>query len=47
MGNRKQAIKDIREAIRRGLKSPQLLEQDPNLEVCADNPGNSQRSSRN
>ena len=32
MGNKKQAIKDIREAIRRGLKNPEVLEKDKNLE---------------
>ncbi len=31
MGKKKQALKDIREAIRRGLKNPQTLEEDPNL----------------
>lgn len=31
MGNKKQAIKDVREAIRRGLKNAEVLEQDSNL----------------
>ncbi len=37
-GNKKQAVKDIREAIRRGLKNPQVLEQDPNLEPLRHDP---------
>jgi dienelactone hydrolase len=32
MGNHKQAIKDLREAIKRGLKNPEVLENDRNLE---------------
>lgn len=31
-GNRKQAIKDLREAIKRGLKNPETLEKDRNLQ---------------
>jgi len=30
-GNKKQAIKDLREAVRRGLKNPEILEQDEKL----------------
>ena len=30
-GNKKQAIKDVREAVRRGLKDPEVLEHDENL----------------
>jgi dienelactone hydrolase len=33
MGNHKQAIKDLREAIKRGLKNPEVLEQDRNLQL--------------
>ena len=35
MGNKKQAIKDIREAVRRGLKNADYLEQDPNLRALS------------
>jgi len=38
MGNKKQALKDLREAIRRGLKNPDLLEHDPNLETLRKDP---------
>ena len=38
MGNKKQALKDLREAIRRGLKNPDLLEHDPNLETLRQDP---------
>jgi dienelactone hydrolase len=31
MGNKKQALKDLHEAIRRGLRNPEILEEDPNL----------------
>ena len=31
MGKKKQALKDLREAIRRGLRNPAILEEDPNL----------------
>jgi hypothetical protein len=31
MGKKKQALKNLREAIRRGLRNPQTLEEDPNL----------------
>lgn len=31
MGKKKQALKDLHEAIRRGLKNPQIIEEDPNL----------------
>lgn len=34
-GNKKQAIKDLREAIRRGLKSAEALEQDANLRALS------------
>ena len=33
MGNKKQTIKDIQEAMRRGFKNPEFLEQDPNLQT--------------
>jgi dienelactone hydrolase len=32
MGNKKQAIKDLREAVKRGLKNPDAIEKDTNLE---------------
>jgi len=32
LGNKKQAIQDIREAVRRGLRNPEALEKDQNLE---------------
>lgn len=35
MGNTKQAIKDIREAVRRGLKNADYLEQDRNLQALS------------
>ncbi|MBZ5719584.1 MAG: hypothetical protein LAO03_04305 [Acidobacteriia bacterium] len=38
MGNRKQAIKDLREAIKRGLKNPDAIEQDGNLEALRPDP---------
>ena len=37
-GNQKQAIKDLREAIRRGFKNANFLEQDPNLEALRKDP---------
>ena len=38
MGNKKQALKDLREAVRRGLKNPDFLEHDPNLETLRKDP---------
>jgi hypothetical protein len=35
LGNRKQAIKDLREAIRRGLKNPERIEKDDKLQALA------------
>jgi hypothetical protein len=35
MGNKKQALKDLREAVRRGLKDPQLIEDDERLQGLA------------
>jgi hypothetical protein len=37
-GNKKQAIKDIRETVRRGLKNPDVLEQDRNLVALRNDP---------
>jgi dienelactone hydrolase len=38
MGNKKQAIKDLREAVRRGLKDPEVLETNKNLQVLSAEP---------
>ncbi len=38
MGNKKQAIKDIREAVRRGFKNPDFLEHDSDLETLRGDP---------
>jgi hypothetical protein len=38
MGNKKQAVKDLREAVRRGLKDPEILQSDRELEVLRDDP---------
>ncbi len=38
MGNKKQAIKDIREAVRRGFKNSDFLEHDSNLETLRGDP---------
>ena len=35
MGNRKQAIKDLREAVKRGVKRPEVFEKDRNLQALA------------
>ena len=37
-GNKKQAIKDLREAIRRGLKSAETIEKDSNLRALSSDP---------
>lgn len=37
-GNEKQAIKDLKEAVRRGLKDPEVLESDKELEVLRPQP---------
>jgi hypothetical protein len=31
MGKKKQALKDLREAVRRGARNPEILEEDANL----------------
>jgi hypothetical protein len=38
MGNKKQALKDLHEAIRRGLRNPEILEEDPNLRTLNADP---------
>ncbi len=38
MGNKKQVIKDLREAVRRGLKDPEVLESDKRLQVLSGEP---------
>lgn len=38
MGNHKQAVKDLREAVRRGLKNPETLEDDKNLQPLSSDP---------
>ncbi len=38
MGNKKQTLKDLREAVRRGFKNPDFLEHDPNLETLHGDP---------
>lgn len=38
MGNKKQAMKDLREAIRRGLKDPEILRSDKQLETLQKDP---------
>jgi hypothetical protein len=35
MGKRKQALKDLREAVRRGLRNPEILEEDANLRTLS------------
>jgi len=38
MGNKKQALKDLREAVRRGLKDPEILQSDRELEALRPDP---------
>jgi dienelactone hydrolase len=38
MGKRKQALKDLREAVKRGLKNPEILEEDANLRTLSSEP---------
>ena len=38
MGNKKQALKDLREAVRRGLKDAEVLESDKQLQVLSNEP---------
>jgi len=38
MGNKKQAIKDLREAVRRGLNDPEILESNKQLEGLHSDP---------
>lgn len=38
MGNKKQALKDLRDAVRRGLKDPEVLESDKQLQVLNTEP---------
>jgi len=38
MGNKKQAIKDLREAVKHGLKHPETLEQDRDLQALQSEP---------
>ena len=38
MGNKKQALKDLREAVRRGLKDAEVLESDKQLQVLNTEP---------
>lgn len=37
-GSKKQAIKDLREAVRRGLKDPEVLESDTRLQALTADP---------
>lgn len=37
-GNKKQALKDLREAVKRGLKNPEVLERDPDLQPLRADP---------
>ncbi len=38
MGNRKQALKDLRDAVKRGVKRPEVFEKDKNLQALASDP---------
>src|SRR5262249_22249841 len=37
-GNKKQAIRDLQEAVKRGLKDPEALQSDPHLQGLKDDP---------